>query len=227
MRTVISFLCMCCMSMTAAYAQYDEACVGDIVDIGGVKALVFETDGDGHGRAIAVKAIRGRKNLWPSKDLDVSMLEMNSESGAVNTKAVYEYCEKNNISISEFPLFDWCLKLGEGWYIPSSVELEYFVNFYFGNNQELDWEEDEGSSDVEELTSKVINEKIIEAGGYPFSGATLSGSLHNAGIVTSTKTDGSKVLVYQYNEKKKRFQFKEISAGKLGVYIVGRAFYDF
>lgn len=226
MKSFFTLIVMCCISITA-HAQYDNVKKGEIIDINGVKAIVFETYGNGHGRALAAKAIRGKEKLWCINKEHLPLLDMTNENGAINTQQIYNYCMENRIPVSNFPLFEWCQELGEGWYIPSSKELESFVDFYFGNDQTLDWEEDEEMEAAEELSPKIINEKILSAGGYPFSGAIFAGSIHAGGIATSSRNEKGEIFVYQYNEKKKIFQFKEIAPSKLGKYVIGRAFYDF
>ncbi len=217
---------MCGLYSLTAQAQLESVRKGDVIDINGVKALVFKISDDGHGTAIAVKAIRGEKNVWCEKGLKLSSLKMESEDGLINTLAVYDFVKNSNISISMFPAFEWCQKLGEGWYIPSSTQLKEFVDFFLGNEQEFSWDDDYEAESIE-LTPKIINEKMIEAGGQPFSGAVISGNISAGGIFTSTKTEDGKVLVYQFNENKKSFQFKEIFPKKLDTFITGRAFYNF
>lgn len=217
---------MCGLYSLTAQAQFESVRKGDVIDINGVKALVFKISDDGHGTAIAVKAIRGKKNVWCEKGLKLSSLKMESEDGLINTLAVYDFVKNSNISISMFPAFEWCQKLGEGWYIPSSTQLKEFVDFFLGNEQEFSWDDDYEAESIE-LTPKIINEKMIEAGGQPFSGAVISGNISAGGIFTSTKTEDGKVLVYQFNENKKSFQFKEIFPKKLDTFITGRAFYNF
>lgn len=226
MKSFFTLIVMCCICITA-HAQYDNVKKGEIIDINGVKAIVFETYGNGHGRALAAKAIRGKEKLWCVNKEHLPLLDMTNENGAINTQQIYNYCMENRIPVSNFPLFEWCQELGEGWYIPSSKELESFVDFYFGNDQALDWEEDEEMEAAEELSPKIINEKILSAGGYPFSGAIFAGSIHAGGIATSSRNEKGEIFVYQYNEKKKIFQFKEVAPSKLGKYVIGRAFYDF
>ena len=45
---------VCCIISIAAHAQFDDVRKGDIIDINGVKALVFQVDDEGHGTAMTV-----------------------------------------------------------------------------------------------------------------------------------------------------------------------------
>lgn len=220
------FCTLCGLYSWVAQAQIESVSKGDVIDINGVKALVFKISEDGHGTAIAVKAIRGRKDVWCSKGIKLSMLKMDDEDGIANTNAIFDFVKTNKLSISMFPAFEWCQVLGEGWYIPSAKELKEFVDFYLGNEQEFGWD-DEADTDLVELSPKIINERIIDAGGQPFSGALISGNISAGGVFTSTKTNEGKILVYQFNEKNKTFQFKEISPKKLDTFTTGRAFFNF
>lgn len=221
---------LCSMFIHTAHSQYDNVQEGDIIDINGVNAMVFEVDEDGHGTAICVKALRGKANVWGENHKLLDEVEIHSnEDGQTITNRMLDYIRKNNIDISKYPAFEWCSKLGDGWYIPSANELENFVNFYLGNNQEYDWDE-EDSETLDEttiLSKSEINERFLSAGGMPFLGNVVKGAMAKMGIFTSTITENGKVMVYQFNETKNNFQFKEISLTKLDKYIVGRAFYKF
>lgn len=221
---------LCSMFIHTAHSQYNNVQTGDIIDINGLKAMVFELDEDGHGTAIYVKALRGKKNVYGDNVKYLNNIEIHpNEDGLTITNRITNYINKNNLDISKYPVFEWCSKLGNGWYIPSAKELESFVNFYLGNDQEYDWEEDDSETFEETtiLSKSEINERFLSAGGTPFLGNAIKGAVFKMGIFTSTLTEDGKIMVYQFNETKNNFQFKEISPTKLDKYIVGRAFYKF
>jgi outer membrane protein assembly factor BamB len=227
-RITAIFCAICCSIFGAAYAQFDNVHKGDIIDINGLKAIVFCVDGEGHGSAMYVGALRGRNDAWCADKKSANKVPTYSESsGKDNMQAVLDYVQANDVELSQFPAFDWCNTLGEGWYIPSVKEMETFVNFILGNDQEFDWDsEDEFVMDSDNLTTKELNARIHEAGGIPFIQST-AGTIMTMGTYTSTKTNGNKVYVYEMNPGKNVWRFKKVAPAALGKYTVGRAFYDF
>lgn len=194
---------------------------GDVISINGIKALVFYVDDSGkHGKAISVKAYRGKKNIYCSKSSLLNDIPMNTvDDGMINTKSLYDYVVENSISLDEFPVYKWCASLGDGWYIPAIEELKEFINYWLGNEvEEADWDND----NIEETTGDIshkqkVNNILLEAGGIPFLN----------GVFTSTKSDKDKIYVYVYDRKKDFWKFVLLSPMKMDSYTVGRAFYKF
>ncbi len=219
---------MCCFIFGAAHAQFDNVKKGDIIDINGNKALVFKIDEDGHGSAMSVKALRGLKNAWCTDRKASNNVATYSETdGMKNTQAVYDYVRTNGISLSKFPAFEWCNNLGEGWYIPSVKQMESFVNFLLGNEQDYDWdnEDDDYELNSENLTTKAINESMLEAGGTPFISSVPNG--YTSGVYTSTKNENGKIYLYDMDKAKNVWRFRKKAPMTLDKYTIGRAFYDF
>lgn len=226
----ILFCALCCLIYLAAPAQtYDDVHKGDIIDINGVKALVFQIDDEGHGTAMAVKALRGKKNAWCTNLKYLKKLPATSNAdGEENTKAVLEYIKSSNLDITQFPAFEWCQKLGKGWYIPSWEEMKDFVNYYLGNEQEFDWDsEEEFDANEGTVTPKALNEKMVDAGGIPFLGNAIPGSGLTVGVYTSTMTDNYSVYIYQYNSQKNNYRFRVTPVNQLDLFTIGRAFHKF
>lgn len=92
--------------------------LGDIYNRDGVKGIVVLVDADGeHGLLLSLK---GTTKKYSEED---GIFNAGSQTdGMANTQAVYEYA-KTHGGLGEFPLFEWCAGLGEGWYIPSYYEL--------------------------------------------------------------------------------------------------------
>lgn len=225
-RTI--FFIVCYLFTMVAHAQFQDAQKGDIITINNVKALVFMVDGEGHGTAVAVKALRGKKNVWCTNSKFVDQVSTLSKTdGMANTLSVYEFVENNRAAnLSDFPAFEWCKSLGEGWYIPSYKELEVLVNFYLGNDVEYDWDSmDELEISSESISTKQINESLIEAGGHPLMANTLAAAA--VGVCTSTSTEGKKVYVYQYLVSKNQYRFKPMLVSLLDLGVSCRAFYNF
>lgn len=142
MKSFISFLFSMCL--ISAHAERLVVNVGDIVDISGHKAIVFSLDDTGeHGKAMYVGAFRGVDSPWCSNGKHARKLPdmTDCEHGEKNTKVVMCYAETNN-AWSSFPAFNWCHNLGDNWYIPSLKELEGFVNFWLGNEEIFNWDEE-------------------------------------------------------------------------------------
>lgn len=228
MKARIVLCALCCTLWGAAHAQFENVHKGDIIEINGTKALVFAVDGEGHGSAMSVTALRGKKDAWcADKKAAINVNTYSETDGLANTQAVYDYAQSNGISLSQFPAFEWCNSLGEGWYIPSVKQMETFVNFILGNEQEFDWDdEDEFELNTEDISTKSINARMLEAGGIPFI-SSATGQIVTMGVYTSTKADNDKVYLYEMDQKKNVWRFRKVAPSSIGKYTVGRAFYDF
>lgn len=218
-RYLLLMMSVCCLM---AHAQFSNVNTGDIIDINGVKAIVFQVDETGcHGKAMSIIGLRGVKDSWcNNRKLAKALPEMTDESnGIANTQALIDFAKQNN-ALSNFPVFEWCTKLGDGWYIPSLKELEEFVNFWLGNEQTIDWDSEEEAENIIDESKpyyKQINMKMVEAGGIPFLN----------GVFTSTVTKEDKVYVFWFDRMKHSWSFKKYSKDNLSKYFVGRAFYKF
>ena len=199
-------------------AQLSDVKLGDVLVVNGVKGIVFQIDEDGcHGTMMSVKAFRSKQNAYSVKSSYLKGLKMSSRTdGLKNTYEVFEKSYSERIPIKNYPVFQWCWSLGQGWYIPSVEQLEIFVNYWLGNTVETDWEEDDVVADDIPHTQKV-NQILLDAGGIPFLN----------GVYTSTMDENGKVSVYNYNKQKKFWQFKQVNPMKMDELSVGRAFYDF
>jgi hypothetical protein len=222
-QTLFLLIMSLCGTICAAQTQFSDVKKGDIITINGVKGIVFQTDGE-HGKAMCLKTFRGVKNAWcKSRKLAGKVSTPSRESGRENTNAVFQFVEENNVNISEFPVFAWCKSLGEGWYVPAVNELEQFINWWLGNDVELEWGESDESDDAAGVTldetphMKLVNQKIIEAGGIPFIN----------GAYSSTENERQKLYVFGYNDKKKSWKFYTMSKSSIDTNVMGRAFYEF
>lgn len=193
---------------------------GNIIDIDGNKAIVFKTDEYGeHGVAMSVNALRGVNNPWCNNGKIAKKIPLVTDEadGYANTIAIIDFAKKNNL-LASFPAFQWCCELGEGWYIPSVKELECFINFWLGNEEILDWDDDaEQEIDPARQFFKEINSRLLDAGGTPFIN----------GVYTSTINGDGKVYIFNYNRNKNVWSFKLKSKTSLGQDCVGRAFIKF
>jgi hypothetical protein len=192
---------------------------GDIITVNGVKAIVFQTYGNGHGKAMALKALRGEKKAWCKTNAVNKLRTTNRENGRDNTEAVFRFVKENGLNINDFPATAWCKSLGEGWYIPAIEELEKFIKWWLGNEMEMNWddEDDAAVSVSETVFSKQINRKILDAGGIPFIN----------GAFTSTENANGKLSVFSFNQAKGYWQFGKVSKTNVGKMYMGRAFIEY
>lgn len=209
------------------YAQFKDVKVGDVLQVNGVKGIVFTVNEDGsHGQMMSVKGFRAKKDLFCIKSSYLRDLSMTSETdGKQNTTELYSYCIESGINLVNFPVFYWCKSLGPGWYIPSISQLKSFVNYWVGNTDvELTWEEDDKEFDgeidvISDSTqhTKIVNRILLDAGGIPFLN----------GVFSSTLDKNKKLDVFEYNKEDGKWLFKKVNPMKIDRFSVGRAFYDF
>lgn len=61
-KILLSLLSVCWL---AAHAQFSDVSTGDIIDINGTKAIVYQVDESGcHGTAMSINCLRGVKDSW-------------------------------------------------------------------------------------------------------------------------------------------------------------------
>lgn len=207
---------------SVAMAQMSGVKKGDIITLDGEKAIVWQVDEAGeHGCAMAIKPLRGVDDAWcKNKGVEDRLPAMKNENdGMANTQELLKFAEKEGVNLADFPAFAWCQKLGPEWYIPAVKELEGFINFWLGNEQEMDWDiDDEAEQGIDDKPYyKQINNKMLDAGGIPFIN----------GVFTSTINAEGKVYVFSYNRNKNTWKFSRRSPLRVGKYMVARAFRKF
>lgn len=205
-------------------AQVKNVKKGDILQVNGVRGIVFNVNEVGtHGQMMSVKAFRGKKDLYCTKSSYLKGLSMLDENdGKANTAELFSYAASNGIDLSNYPVYNWCKSLGNGWYIPSINQLKSFINYWLGNTDvEVEWEEDDevqvSSSDDSTPHTKIVDNILLEAGGIPFLNGVFSSSLDNS----------KKVDVFEYNKEDGKWKFVKMNPMKIDKFCVGRAFFDF
>lgn len=213
-------LLFCLISLFAStYGQVSNVKKGDILVVNGVKGIVFKVDESGcHGSMMSVKAFRSPKNSYTSKASNLKGLKLLSKTdGMANTLELFNKASNSNVLLYNYPVFQWCKSLGNGWYIPAVEQLEEFVNYWLGNTIEVDWDDEEDVVSEAIPHKQKVNNILLEAGGIPFLN----------GVFTSTMDINGKIYVYIYDKKKDYWQFKQVNPMKMDELSVGRAFYDF
>lgn len=205
------------------FAQFKNVKIGDVLDINGVKGIVYSVNEDGtHGHIMSVKAFRAKKDLFCLKSSFLKGIFMSDENdGMQNTQNLYNHCVEHGIPIISFPVFNWCQSLGQGWYIPSVNQLRDFVNYWLGNSDvEVQWDDEEEAIEEQNISiphTKIVDNILLNAGGIPFLN----------GVFSSTLSEDKKVDVFQYKRDDGKWSFKKENPMKIDAFCVGRAFYDF
>lgn len=153
--------------------------IGDIFDENGVKGLVVLVDDSGrHGLIMSLDSFSGK---WTTeKNIIVGC---NDESdGQNNMDILTQYIAENNMSWSQFPLFEWCKNKGKGWYIPSKDEVKDIIvsiNGSIGTYNYGKW--------------KTLDSKLKDKGGMGCLGKIKSGNSNSIRmpyhIMSSTEID--------------------------------------
>ncbi len=160
--------------------------VGDVYKENGLVGIVVYVDATGHHGLIMHPKRLERKSWCKNRFCDMTVGADNREDGMVNMVAVKRFIAANGLDSSDFPIYDDCIALGEGWYIPAIKEVEYII--MAANDGKLgEW--DKYSLDVFEETLKSIGGKKLNPEYNP--------------IVSSTEVD-------KYLEC---YKFKTITAG--------------
>ncbi len=144
--------------------------VGEFVSINGVGGIVIHTtDGGHHGLIMSLTNIE-EPVAWfdnsQNKAIDipkhVAIGCFDKEDGWVNMQHVAKLIDAKNNGLrwSNFPAFNRCRSLGDGWYLPSQKELQIFLH----NN----------------AIRKLIDNELISRGYFKISDCTF---------ISSTETD--------------------------------------
>ena len=92
--------------------------IGQIVEFGGVKGIVFSVSEDGtSGKAVSFTERLGL--LWGTQDINCNA--SSETDGEENTRKI------KDIGLEYHPAAKWCTDLGEGWYMPAVDEGIEFV----------------------------------------------------------------------------------------------------
>lgn len=111
--------------------------IGELYRNGPVKGIVVLVNDLGrHGLIVSLE----EANL-PWSTLEGKMRrEIGASSlsdGEENMKAVEKYIGEHGLAWKDFPAFEWCRNLGDGWYLPSLNEMYAFGTIYNGGSRNL------------------------------------------------------------------------------------------
>ncbi len=109
--------------------------VGDLYDDGNLKGVIVDVTEDGrHGLIISLDEAP-EMLAWTADKAKVGALGLDDmKDGRNNMARLAEHIAAAGGQWSDYPAFEWCRKLGEGWYLPSINEvLRMAVAFNGGN----------------------------------------------------------------------------------------------
>jgi hypothetical protein len=155
------------------------------MELGGVKGMVFKIDASGeHGLVMTIKKC---KESWlKDKDAKFETGAFYEDDGEKNLAAIANYIEEQNQQWEDFPYFNWCRSLGEGWYPPANEELTELISYINGEGLRYNHK-----------NAKKISEKLKKAGGDGvYDSFTKSPYLY----YSSTEADNGWVYVMNFDE---------------------------
>ncbi len=109
--------------------------MGDLYDDGNLKGVIVDVTEDGrHGLIISLDEAP-EMLAWTADKAKVGALGLDDmKDGRNNMARLAEHIAAAGGQWSDYPAFEWCRKLGEGWYLPSINEvLRMAVAFNGGN----------------------------------------------------------------------------------------------
>ncbi len=109
--------------------------VGDLYEDGDLKGVIVDVTEDGrHGLIISLDEAP-EMLAWTADKAKVGALGLDDmKDGRNNMARLAEHIAAAGGQWSDYPAFEWCRKLGEGWYLPSINEvLRMAVAFNGGN----------------------------------------------------------------------------------------------
>ncbi len=137
------------VSFTVLGQTEHKYAIGDIYDVDGVKGIVIDvTDGGLHGLIMSLDDIK-HKLCWCTnkpKGVDVvteQITEMftgadSKTDGEYNMRKIEEFIDEYDLTWEHFPAFKWCRDKGDGWYLPSYMELMRIRKAFHGADYEDD-----------------------------------------------------------------------------------------
>lgn len=133
----------------ALVGQYE---IGTIYDDGTNKGLIFAIKADNHGDTYCYIVSLDEEDLqWSTKYEWCNCIH---QRGDYNTHDPFEYYGMN---INDYPAFKWCMDHGDGWFMPSSTEVNWL------------WETlTNGERDFKAASVNEFNKLLKENGGEPF-----------------------------------------------------------
>lgn len=163
--------------------------VGDIFDEDSIRGVVIQTtDGGRHGLILSLEeAPIGTQ--WDNARATLFYMGLNNhKDGWENMRKLGQAIEENRLKWEDFPAFEYCRSLGEGWYLPAIEELMCMWNL-IGEVPER-----YGSFKFDRLM-KELSSALVAVGSYPLA------SLYKHEYLSSTEANGGYVYKLSYRKK--------------------------
>lgn len=133
--------------------------LGSIYEVNGVKGVIYAIKTDNNGYTWCYLFSLDEEDLqWSTENV---MCNCISSKGEWNTydpfDPTYSKADGGVRDINNYPAFKWCMEHGDGWFMPSSTELQWM------------WEAiTEGARDFDAPAVEKWNKIITDNGGEPF-----------------------------------------------------------
>ena len=125
--------------------------IGQIYDLNGTKGVCFAIKNDNQNRTWAYFFSMDEEYLqWSTENVWCNCA---SGRGDWNTEDML----RNGTSPDKYPAAQWCVAHGEGWFMPSSTELQWMWDAVSGGTHTFDCD-----------TMKAYNKLLTDNGGEPF-----------------------------------------------------------
>lgn len=105
--------------------------IGTAYDKDGVKGVIFWVDPNDETKAKIVSTLCYGPQNWCNSGFESVEIATTEDNGKANMEAIAAAAGEN---IAEFLSYQSCKSEGEGWYLPSRVELENLLKGYYGVN---------------------------------------------------------------------------------------------
>ena len=151
-------------SNTVSIDAYDPAIagqyeIGQIYDVNGTKGMIYAIKSDNAGNNWVYLCSMDEADLqWSTENV---MCNCVSSKGEWNTydpfDPTYSKADGGVRDINNYPAFKWCMEHGDGWFMPSSTELQWM------------WDAiSEGTHTFNNASVEKFNKILTDNGGMPF-----------------------------------------------------------
>ncbi len=131
--------------------------IGEIYDKNGIEGLVVKLASDGTP-AVIMSLERSNERFYTEDKLRYPLNANNRNDGRKNMAAIEQYINQYG---EEFPLYEWCKSLGEGWYLPAINEVyDAWINLFGNDDGKLDNYCEEQFLEIDKQVKKAGGDKL-------------------------------------------------------------------